>query len=292
MLYYGRESYRKNTTLIIYNFYKNMVYVMPQFWLAFVNQFSGQNMFDPFIFQMYNIAYASLPIMFYALSDEQFSSEHLTTHPLLYQQGMRNLLFNGVTFWRGVLNGMLQAMLITLPTLYVLQDNTFVLSSGDTYSFWATGMVVFGAVVYITNFKILLISNTMSPLQFLIILASILFYESNYALTSAYIQSFDIYQSYSLMVRCPIVYVLFFYHVFFTTCLEIAYSKFSSATQQMKVAEYSNLFQSQSDHEAEQEDKSVPLSQPSDASYKRKLYRGFSFSQDEPISLAKKSQTN
>jgi len=29
MLYYGRESYRKNTCLIIYNFYKNMVYVMP-----------------------------------------------------------------------------------------------------------------------------------------------------------------------------------------------------------------------------------------------------------------------
>lgn len=29
MLYYGRESYRKNTTVIIYNFYKNMVYVMP-----------------------------------------------------------------------------------------------------------------------------------------------------------------------------------------------------------------------------------------------------------------------
>ena len=29
MLYYGRECYRKNTTLIIYNFYKNMVYVMP-----------------------------------------------------------------------------------------------------------------------------------------------------------------------------------------------------------------------------------------------------------------------
>lgn len=59
----------------------------------------------------------------------------------------------------------------------------------------------------------------------------------------------------------------------------------------MKVAEYSNLFQSQSDHEVEQEqeDKSVPLSQPI---FKRKLYRGFSFSQDEPISLAKKSQTN
>lgn len=29
---YGRESYRKNSDLILYNFYKNMVLVLPQFW--------------------------------------------------------------------------------------------------------------------------------------------------------------------------------------------------------------------------------------------------------------------
>ena len=32
LLYYGRESYRKNTTLICYNFYKNILIVVPQFW--------------------------------------------------------------------------------------------------------------------------------------------------------------------------------------------------------------------------------------------------------------------
>lgn len=30
--YYGRESYRKNTHLICYNFFKNMVLVLPQLW--------------------------------------------------------------------------------------------------------------------------------------------------------------------------------------------------------------------------------------------------------------------
>ena len=32
LLYYGRESYRKNSNLICYNFFKNMVLVMPGFW--------------------------------------------------------------------------------------------------------------------------------------------------------------------------------------------------------------------------------------------------------------------
>ena len=32
LLYAGRESYRKNSHLIVYNFYKNVVIVLPQFW--------------------------------------------------------------------------------------------------------------------------------------------------------------------------------------------------------------------------------------------------------------------
>lgn len=29
---YGRECYRRNTHVILFNFFKNMVMVMPQFW--------------------------------------------------------------------------------------------------------------------------------------------------------------------------------------------------------------------------------------------------------------------
>ena len=32
LLYHGREAYRRNSILICYNFYKNIILVMPQFW--------------------------------------------------------------------------------------------------------------------------------------------------------------------------------------------------------------------------------------------------------------------
>lgn len=32
ILYHGRECYRRNTQLIFYNFYKNILLVMAQFW--------------------------------------------------------------------------------------------------------------------------------------------------------------------------------------------------------------------------------------------------------------------
>ena len=32
LLFHGRESYRKNSFLVCYNFYKNVLNVLPQFW--------------------------------------------------------------------------------------------------------------------------------------------------------------------------------------------------------------------------------------------------------------------
>mmetsp|Transcript_1537 Transcript_1537/g.1339 ORF Transcript_1537/g.1339 Transcript_1537/m.1339 type:complete len:136 (-) Transcript_1537:1233-1640(-) len=41
MFYYGRECYRRNVNVIKFNFYKNMILVLPQFWYGFMNSFSG-----------------------------------------------------------------------------------------------------------------------------------------------------------------------------------------------------------------------------------------------------------
>jgi len=32
LLFHGRESYRKNCMLVLYNFYKNVILIFPQFW--------------------------------------------------------------------------------------------------------------------------------------------------------------------------------------------------------------------------------------------------------------------
>lgn len=47
---HGRESYRRNAFLIIYMFYKNILFVMPQFWFGFWNVFSGQSIYDDLMY--------------------------------------------------------------------------------------------------------------------------------------------------------------------------------------------------------------------------------------------------
>jgi magnesium-transporting ATPase (P-type) len=69
---HGRENYRRNSTLNAYMFYKNIVYVIPQYALGFNSGWSGQVLYDPFMYQMYNMTCTSLPIIWYSTFDFEY----------------------------------------------------------------------------------------------------------------------------------------------------------------------------------------------------------------------------
>lgn len=131
LLYYGRECYRKNSALICYNFYKNILIVMPFFWFGFLGGFSGQMIYDAWIFQFFNIFFASLPIILYALFDEEFpNTKYLdVTHsppnflersPHHYEPGMKSQLFNGKVFWSWILNGTVHSVIILFFSYFII----------------------------------------------------------------------------------------------------------------------------------------------------------------------------
>ena len=55
LLYHGREAYRKNAFFILYNFYKNIIFVSPMFFFGFINFFTGITLYDPYLHQLYNV---------------------------------------------------------------------------------------------------------------------------------------------------------------------------------------------------------------------------------------------
>lgn len=150
VLYYGRESYRKNSTLICFNFYKNILLVMPIFWFGFWDGFSGQLIYDPWIFQFFNVFYASLPIILYALFDEEFPNSkylnitnkknkyetqllednkyekneltsvkmkieeknRLEVEPKWYEMGREGRMFNAKVFWAWMGNGFAHSIIV------------------------------------------------------------------------------------------------------------------------------------------------------------------------------------
>jgi phospholipid-transporting ATPase len=86
---HGREAYRRNAFLVCYNFYKNMVMVLPNFWFGVFSMFSGTFLYEKFIYQMYNIVFTSLPIIWWALFDYEHPRERFLKDPSLYQIGLK-----------------------------------------------------------------------------------------------------------------------------------------------------------------------------------------------------------
>jgi magnesium-transporting ATPase (P-type) len=41
MFVHGREAYRRNSLLVLYNFYKNVLYITVQYYFGFLSAFSG-----------------------------------------------------------------------------------------------------------------------------------------------------------------------------------------------------------------------------------------------------------
>lgn len=123
LLFHGRESYRKNTYLVHYNFYKNILLVTPQLWFGVLTGFSGTFMYDTWIFQLYNIIFTSLPIVLFALLDQQNNRAHLLSHPQMYKQGPLNSLFKTRHFWFHFMKGFLHALIILLSFLAAIEGS-------------------------------------------------------------------------------------------------------------------------------------------------------------------------
>mmetsp|Transcript_14486 Transcript_14486/g.10444 ORF Transcript_14486/g.10444 Transcript_14486/m.10444 type:complete len:167 (+) Transcript_14486:79-579(+) len=111
---HGREAYRRNAIMICYSFYKNMIFVTPQFWYGFWQMFSGQTLYEPFIYQFYNLVYTCVPIVWYALFDFEFEKEKLLTDPKLYRIGIEDACINTKQFWSWVAYGFWQGLLCLL----------------------------------------------------------------------------------------------------------------------------------------------------------------------------------
>ena len=56
--------------MILYFFYKNMLFTIPQFIFAFYCGFSGQTIFDDLYIAGYNLLFTSLPLVIRAIFEQ------------------------------------------------------------------------------------------------------------------------------------------------------------------------------------------------------------------------------
>ena len=56
--------------MILYFFYKNMLFTFPQLIAAFFNGFSGQTLFDDIYITLYNLIFTAIPLLIRAVLEQ------------------------------------------------------------------------------------------------------------------------------------------------------------------------------------------------------------------------------
>jgi magnesium-transporting ATPase (P-type) len=70
LLVHGRWNYIRISEMILYFFYKNMLFTIPQFIFAFYCGFSGQTIFDDVYITLYNLIFTSIPLVVRAILEQ------------------------------------------------------------------------------------------------------------------------------------------------------------------------------------------------------------------------------
>lgn len=171
---HGREIYRKNSFVVVYNFYKNVLFVAPQFFFGIFSMFSGQTLYDPWIYQLYNIIFTSMPIIWYGVFDTDINYKKLEDDYNYYKQGMVGFLFNPSRFWKHVLTAFVQSFIIFYLVFEISRGS--VDFSGRILDLWAIGSIVYLIVVIISNLRVLVSTRSHTIYSLLIFLFSIMSY--------------------------------------------------------------------------------------------------------------------
>lgn len=155
---HGRECYRRNANLICYNFYKNVLLVIPLLYYGMFSAYSGQLLYNLWIYQLFNIVFAAMPIVIYAVFDKEIPYFELESIPKYYKLGLQGELFSTSIFWFWILEAFCQGLVIVLLSLFSLLLNSADPQYGQMENIWVSGVLIFAQIVIFVNIKIVTFS--------------------------------------------------------------------------------------------------------------------------------------
>ncbi|CAM9001167.1 unnamed protein product [Rhodiola kirilowii] len=175
LLVHGHWCYRRISTMICYFFYKNIVFGFTVFIYEAYTSFSAQPAYNDWFLSLYNVFFSSLPVIVLGIFDQDVSSRYALKFPLLYQEGVQNVLFS----WRRILgwmfNGIISAVMIFFFCASALEPQAFN-REGKSVGYEILGATMYTCIVWVVNLQIALAVSYFSYIHHIVIWGSIAFW--------------------------------------------------------------------------------------------------------------------
>lgn len=162
LLVHGRWNYNRMAIVVCYMFFKNITFVLTQYWFQIFTGWSGQKFTVELATQAYNIMYTGLPILLVGVLDQDVSDATALKFPYLYTaDGLLRTRLNLKLFMSWLLDSVYESLVLFFVPFFAvhLADHPNGLS-GDSYSVFELGSVCFTMVVIVTNIRIAIATHS------------------------------------------------------------------------------------------------------------------------------------
>ncbi|KAK6143245.1 hypothetical protein DH2020_023593 [Rehmannia glutinosa] len=140
LLVHGHWNYQRMSYMILYNFYRNAVFVLVLFWYVLFTSFTLTTAITDWSSVLYSVIYTSLPTIVVGVLDKDLSRATLLKYPQLYGAGQRSESYNGKLFWVMILDTLWQSVVaFFVPFLAYWESDVDGSSLGDL---WTIAVVV------------------------------------------------------------------------------------------------------------------------------------------------------
>jgi magnesium-transporting ATPase (P-type) len=187
LLYHGRLSYLRTSKLVLYFFYKNLAFTIPQWVYGWYNGMSGTSLFDDFMLMCFNMVFTSLPVVMIGVFEKDCDPEdelggalarHLRKmYARLYYTGQKDTVFRKATF-SVILMGVATGVLSFYAGTHMLSVYPLDLSGRGSTDVWLLSVICLTGLLVTDGLIVFAILDSVTLPVALLVVFSMLLYMS------------------------------------------------------------------------------------------------------------------
>lgn len=210
---HGRLNYIRNSEMINYFFYKNLLFTFLQFLINIFNGFSGQSQYDDWYITFYNLVFTCLPLLFTAIQDQDIPDVKDPREILLYHKGQQNEIFNAKAFTFLFFKSITFSTFLFFGVPFAL--DRIVSQEGYVADYWTISLTKYTCVFLTANFRYIMYTRYWTWLNFVILFGTsyaiyaIYFYASSFLSISRSKGTSEIIITFPLFYLTLIFFALF-----------------------------------------------------------------------------------
>ena len=160
LFFHGRTNLNRISHMILYFFYKNIIFTIAQLYFGPFSLLSGQTIMDDWYITCYNLIFTAIPLCVATLSDIDINEEEINLNgkemPLLYKESRDNkIIFNRRNFFYTSIKGVIVSFIMFL----VCMNNKVLGNKGHVSDLWYISLLYYLSILFVVTNNIFFIAH-------------------------------------------------------------------------------------------------------------------------------------